>query len=47
MKRIVTVLSLVAFAMVSTPTVASASVKKGQKIYKKKVKEKVLSIMLF
>ena len=39
MKKIVTVLSLVAFAMVSTPTVASASVKKGQKIYKKKVRK--------
>ena len=39
MKRIVTVLSLVAFAMVSTPTVASASVKKGQKVYKKKLRK--------
>ena len=39
MKKLVTVLSLVAFAMVSTPTVASASVKKGQKVYKKKLRK--------
>jgi len=39
MKKLVTVLSLAAFAMVSTPTVASASVSKGQKIYKKKLRK--------
>ena len=39
MKKLVTVLTLVAFAMVSTPTVASASLKKGQKIYKKKLRK--------
>ena len=39
MKKLVTVLSVVAFAMVSTPTVASASVSKGQKIYKKKMRK--------
>ncbi|TNF43260.1 MAG: hypothetical protein EP216_04125 [Epsilonproteobacteria bacterium] len=39
MKKLVTALSLVAFAMVSTPTVASASVSKGQKIYKKKMRK--------
>jgi len=38
MKKLVTALTLVAFAMVSTPTVADASVKKGQKIYLKKLK---------
>lgn len=39
MKKLVTALSLVAFAMVSTPTVATASVAKGQKIYKKKMRK--------
>ncbi|MCO4844991.1 MAG: hypothetical protein KC427_03125 [Sulfurovum sp.] len=39
MKKLVTALTLVAFAMVSTPTVATASVAKGQKIYKKKVRK--------
>ena len=39
MKKLVTALTLVAFAMVSTPTVADASVKKGQKIYKKKMRK--------
>ena len=39
MKKLVTALTLVAFAMVSTPTVADASVKKGHKIYKKKMRK--------
>ena len=39
MKKLVTALSLVAFAMVSTPTVATASVAKGQKIFKKKMRK--------
>ncbi len=39
MKKLVTALTLVAFAMVSTPTVSEASVKKGQKIYKKKMRK--------
>ncbi|WP_373031508.1 hypothetical protein [Sulfurovum sp.] len=39
MKKLVTALTLVAFAMVSTPTVATASVAKGQKIYKKKMRK--------
>ena len=39
MKKLVTALTLVAFTMVSTPTMATASVKKGQKIYKKKMRK--------
>mgnify|MGYP001817309948 FL=1 len=39
MKKLVTALTLVAFAMVSTPTVATASVAKGQKIFKKKMRK--------
>jgi len=39
MKKLVTILSLAAFAMVSTPTVASADVNKGQKIFKKKLRK--------
>ena len=39
MKKLVTALSLVAFAMVSTPTVATASVGTGQKIFKKKMRK--------
>ena len=38
MKKLITAVTLVAFAMVSTHTVADASVKKGQKIYLKKLK---------
>lgn len=34
-----TALTLIAFTMVSTPTIASASVAKGQKIYKKKLRK--------
>ena len=39
MKKLVTALTLVAFTMVSTPTIATASVAKGQKIYKKKMRK--------
>lgn len=39
MKRLMTALILVAFTMVSTPTVASADVAKGQKIFKKKLRK--------
>jgi hypothetical protein len=39
MKKLVTALTLVAFTMVSTPTFATASVAKGQKIYKKKMRK--------
>ena len=39
MKKLVTAISLVAFTMVSTPTVATASVAKGQKIFKKKMRK--------
>jgi hypothetical protein len=34
-----TVLTLVAFSMMSTPTMATADVKKGQKIFKKKFRK--------
>lgn len=39
MRRLMAALTLVAFTMASTPTVASASVKKGQKIFKKKLRK--------
>jgi len=39
MKRLMTALTLVAFTMVSTPTIASASVGTGQKIFKKKLRK--------
>ncbi|PHS37146.1 MAG: hypothetical protein COB07_11375 [Sulfurovum sp.] len=39
MKRLITVLTLVAFSMMSTPTMATANVKKGQKIFKKKFRK--------
>ncbi len=39
MRKLVTALTLVALTMASTPTVASASVKKGQKIFKKKMRK--------
>jgi hypothetical protein len=39
MKKLVTAISLVALTMVSTPTVATASVAKGQKIFKKKMRK--------
>jgi len=35
MKKIMTVLALAAFTMVSTPTIATAGAKKGQKIFKR------------
>jgi len=39
MKKLMTVLTLVAFAMISTPTTASAGVDRGQKIFKKKFRK--------
>lgn len=39
MKKIMTILALVAFTMVSTPTVTFASLAKGQKIFKKKLRK--------
>ena len=39
MKKLITVLTLVAFSMMSTPTMATANVKKGQKIFKKKFRK--------
>ena len=39
MKKIMTILALVAFTMVSTPTVSTASLAKGQKIFKKKLRK--------
>ena len=39
MKKLVTAISLVALTMVTTPTVATASVAKGQKIFKKKMRK--------
>lgn len=39
MKKLLTALTLVSLVMVSTPTSATASVKKGQKIYKKKMRK--------
>lgn len=39
MKKLMAALTLVAFTMVSTPTTAEASVSKGQKIYKKKMRK--------
>ncbi|HEY9190381.1 MAG TPA: hypothetical protein VIM88_05900 [Sulfurovum sp.] len=39
MRRLVTAFTLVALTMVSTPTIASASVKTGQKVFKKKMRK--------
>jgi hypothetical protein len=39
MKRLMTVLTLVAFSMMSTPTMATANAKQGQKIFKKKFRK--------
>ncbi len=39
-KRIMVVVSLVLFAMVSMPTVATAGATKGQKLFKKKFRKK-------
>ena len=39
MKKLMTVLTLVAFSMMSTPTIATAGVDKGQKIFKKKFRK--------
>jgi len=39
MKKLVTAMTLVALTMVTTPTVATASVAKGQKIFKKKMRK--------
>jgi len=39
MKKFISVLTLVAFAMISTPTTATAGVEKGQKIFKKKFRK--------
>ncbi|MCW8820913.1 MAG: hypothetical protein OQK45_01710 [Sulfurovum sp.] len=39
MKKLMTALALVAFTMASTPTIASASVAKGQKVFKKKLRK--------
>jgi len=36
MKRLISVFVLAAFTMVSTPTIASANVATGQKVFKKK-----------
>ena len=40
MKNIITIIALTVFTMVSVPTVASAGAKKGQKIFKKKLRKK-------
>lgn len=39
MKKFMTVFALAAFAMLSTPTIATAGVEKGQKIFKKKFRK--------
>ena len=39
MKKIITVLALAAFSMMITPTMATAGVEKGQKIFKKKFRK--------
>lgn len=39
MRKLVTALTLVALTMATTPTVASASVKYGQKVFKKKMRK--------
>ncbi len=39
MKRLISVFVLAAFTMVSTPTIASANVATGQKVFKKKLRK--------
>jgi len=39
MKKMMTIFALVAFTMVSTPTISQASLKKGQRIFKKKLRK--------
>jgi len=39
MKKLISVITIVAVSMMSTPTIASASLAKGQKIYKKKLRK--------
>jgi len=40
MKKIITIITLTIFIMVSLPTVATAGAKKGQKLFKKKMRKK-------
>jgi hypothetical protein len=39
MKRLMTIVAIVSLALLRTPTTASASVEKGQKIFKKKFRK--------
>jgi len=40
MKKIITLIVMALFVMVSTPSIATAGAKKGQKIFKKKLRKK-------
>ena len=39
MKKLMTILVLVSFTIVSTPTISQSSLKKGQRIFKKKLRK--------
>ena len=39
MKKLISVITIVAVAMMTTPTISSASLAKGQKLYKKKLRK--------